>query len=104
MKTEIINSLTDIPASQWSQLSGKNNPFLTYEFLTQLEQCRCLDGHGWYPSHITLEQDGVLTGILPLYLKSNSIGEFVFDWSWAEAYQRVGLPYYPKLVSAVGRN
>ena len=101
MKTEIINSLTDIPASQWSQLSGKNNPFLTYEFLTQLEQCRCLDGHGWYPSHITLEQDGVLTGILPLYLKSNSIGEFVFDWSWAEAYQRVGLPYYPKLVSAV---
>lgn len=56
---------------------------------------------GWTPRHLTLYQDGVLRGAMPLYEKSHSWGEFVFDWAWAEAYQRAGLEYYPKLVSAV---
>ena len=101
MNIEVIESLGNIPADQWYQLIRNNNPFLEYEFLVQLEQCHCLDGHGWYPRHIILEQDGMLTGVLPLYLKDNSIGEFVFDWSWAEAYERAGGHYYPKMVSAV---
>ena len=100
-ETNIIHSLSGVAAKDWKQLNTSGNPFLEYEFMAQLEQCHCLDGHGWEPSHIILEQDGVLTGALPLYLKNNSIGEFVFDWSWAEAYQRVGRSYYPKLVSAV---
>lgn len=99
--SNIIHSLSGLAAKDWDQFDIAGNPFLEYQFLSQLEQCHCLDGHGWYPSHVILEQDGVLAGVLPLYLKSNSVGEFVFDWNWAEAYHRAGRPYYPKLVSAV---
>ena len=78
-----------------------NNPFLRHDFLAGLEQHKCLAGHGWLPCHLLLNDDDKLLGAMPLYLKDNSYGEFVFDWAWADAYERAGGQYYPKLVSAV---
>lgn len=109
----IIEDLAEIPAAQWdalrTQTSG-DNPFLAYAFLRALQDSRCASPTtGWTPQFITLwqeseqigEQNGELIGAMPLYLKSHSWGEFVFDWAWAEAYERHGLRYYPKLVSSV---
>lgn len=97
----IINSLADVSPPDWQNLAGTGNPFLQYPFLAGLEQHHCLDGHGWYPCHVIAEDGGGLAGAMPLYLKANSTGEFVFDWSWADAYERAGGRYYPKLVSAI---
>jgi predicted N-acyltransferase len=77
-------------------------PFLRHAFLRAAEDSGSVaPATGWTPRHLTLYQDGVLRGAMPLYEKSHSWGEFVFDWAWAEAYQRAGLEYYPKLVSTV---
>jgi predicted N-acyltransferase len=56
---------------------------------------------GWLPQHVQLQEGNQLVAVMPLYIKRHSYGEYVFDWSWAEAYQRHGLLYYPKLVSAI---
>ncbi|MDE2091615.1 MAG: N-acetyltransferase, partial [Gammaproteobacteria bacterium] len=79
------------------------NPFVRHEFLAALEHSGCVTAKtGWRPQHLSCTDEyGKLTGALPLYLKSHSYGEYVFDWTWAEAWQRAGLVYYPKLVSAV---
>lgn len=103
-RIEIHTSLDDIPAAEWNALEGGiDNPFLRHEFLANLERHRCVgELWGWRPRHITVrDETGALIGAVPLYLKDNSYGELVFDWSWAEAYQRNGLRYYPKLVSAI---
>lgn len=94
-------SLQEVATATWNALDTHGNPFLRHEFLAGLEQYNCLDDHGWYPCHLLAERDGELVGALPLYFKTNSIGEFVFDWNWAEAYEHAGGHYYPKLVSAV---
>jgi uncharacterized protein len=94
-------SLGTIAAEQWNQLSKQQNPFLRHEFLYGLETTKCLEPEGWIPRHITIETDGKLVAALPLYLRTNSYGEFVFDWAWADAYERAGGNYYPKLVSAI---
>lgn len=80
-----------------------NHPFLRHEFLHAMEVHHCVgEKFGWLPRHIGVYDDhGELLGAMPLYEKYNSYGEFVFDHAWADAYQRNGLPYYPKLVSAV---
>lgn len=104
MHTRRISQITDIPPEGWNALEGGiDNPFMRHEFLAGLEAHGCVGAKwGWHPCHLLLEgDDGGLLGALPLYRKDNSYGELVFDWSWAEAYQRAGLPYYPKLVSAV---
>ncbi|HTT08925.1 MAG TPA: GNAT family N-acetyltransferase [Gammaproteobacteria bacterium] len=101
LRIQLCSSLTEIPAAAWNRLASDATPFLRHEFLAGLEQCGCLRGHGWEPVHILAYEGGLLVGALPLYLKSNSHGEFVFDWDWAEAYQRAGRNYYPKLVTAV---
>lgn len=93
--------LTDISSKSWNNLAPKDNPFLRYEFLSGLETHNCLGAHGWYPCHILLNEGKRLTAALPLYIKTNSIGEFVFDWQWADAYEQAGGRYYPKLVSAI---
>lgn len=78
------------------------NPFLSHEFLQALETHQCAGERlGWRPCHITIYQDDMLKGAMPLYEKTNSSGEFVFDHSWAEAYHRNGIHYFPKLLSAV---
>jgi len=93
--------LHTIDAESWNRLTDATNPFLRYEYLHGLEQYDCLSGHGWSPCHLLAYSGNVLTGALPLYLKTNSYGEFVFDWAWADAYERAGGRYYPKLVSAI---
>ena len=103
MQIRVINQINSIPEYTWNRLEGGiDNPFIRHEFLSGLEECSCVgEKWGWHPCHLVLEDDdGMLLGAMPLYLKDNSYGEFVFDWSWADAYQRAGLSYYPKLVSS----
>jgi len=103
MATEICHQLSDVPADQWNALGDGDNPFIRHEFLAALEQHDCLgEEHGWLPHHVLYrDQDGRLLGAVPMYLKDNSYGEFVFDWGWADAYYRNGLEYYPKLVVSI---
>ncbi len=91
-----------MPAAEWDRLVGSDYPFLSHHFLFGLERTGCTDADsGWQPLHLVLRDAGEPVAALPLYLKSHSYGEYVFDWSWAEAWQRSGLHYYPKLVSAI---
>lgn len=105
MDTVLFDSFGDIPAPQWDHLAGRGQtpqPFVQHEFLAGLERCNCIGGHsGWQTQILGLRDNGELKAALPLYAKSNSMGEFVFDWAWADAYARHGLAYYPKLVAAV---
>lgn len=95
--------LGGITESAWQSLTGTDNPFLSYRFLKALEQSGCVSPEqGWLPQHLLLEDgEGQLLAALPLYLKNHSYGEYIFDWGWAEAYQRYGLNYYPKLSLAI---
>jgi predicted N-acyltransferase len=101
MIARFIRSLEAVDAAQWNALHLDGIPFLRHEFLLALEQKHCIDGDtGWTGNHLLLEDGtGRLLGAVPLYLKSHSWGEFVFDWSWAKAYSQAGLDYYPKLIS-----
>ncbi|MDP1707867.1 MAG: GNAT family N-acetyltransferase [Gammaproteobacteria bacterium] len=102
MDISVTPRLDNIAAAAWNALAGNDNPFLRHEFLVALERHGCVGRHaGWVPQHITAYDRGQLVGAAPMYLKYNSHGEFVFDWAWAEAYERNGMPYYPKLVVAV---
>ncbi len=109
----IVPALSEIPAAAWNALvktHGSNQPFLRHEFLSALEKTGCVGEAnaspektytGWQSAHITLWEEGALTGAIPAYLKYHSYGEYVFDWAWADAYQRNGLDYYPKLLAAI---
>ena len=98
---QIIDSLAHIPAAQWDALND-GNPFLSHAFLSALEASGCATPKtGWQAQFLALWQGDALIGAMPLYLKTHSYGEYVFDWAWAEAYERQGLAYYPKLISAV---
>ncbi len=103
MTVRVARSLADVDASQWNALAGGGEPFLRHEFLLALEESGCAAaGTGWDARHLLLHgADGELVGAMPLYLKSHSWGEFVFDFAWAEAYRRTGRDYYPRLVSTV---
>ncbi|MBL8298764.1 MAG: N-acetyltransferase [Rhodanobacteraceae bacterium] len=94
--------LADITAAAWDALRPDDNPFLSHAFLSGLEQHGCIRADlGWQPHHLALYHADHLVGAAPVYIKRNSHGEFVFDWHWAEAYERHGLDYYPKLLCAV---
>ena len=103
MKARVAASLADVDAAAWNALPGADAPFLRHEFLLALEASGCATAAtGWKGCHVLLEDEaGRLAGAMPLYLKSHSWGEFVFDFAWADAYRRAGLAYYPRLVSAV---
>lgn len=103
MRTEVLHGIDSVSAADWNRVSGTDHPFLRHEFLAALERHGCVgEQYGWLPRHIVARDDGGrLCGVVPLYLKDNSYGEFVFDWAWADAYHRAGLPYYPKLVAAI---
>ncbi len=103
MRIEVIEGLASVPVADWNQLHGTEYPFLRHEFLLALEETGCVGGDtGWSPCHLLLRNEaGRLLGAMPLYRKTSSYGEFVFDWAWADAYRRAGLRYFPKLVSAV---
>jgi predicted N-acyltransferase len=99
---EFLTSLDQVPAALWNSIAGTDYPFLRHEFLHGLEKTGCTTAEtGWQPCHLLLRQDGALAAIMPLYLKSHSYGEYVFDWSWADAWRQSGLAYYPKLVTAI---
>ncbi len=103
MQVRLIEDLGTIPATEWDALSGaRDNPFLSHAFLAGLEAHGCVGPHwGWTPQHLGLYQHEKLIAAVPLYRKTNSYGELVFDHAWADAYRRAGLDYYPKLVAAV---
>ena len=103
MHAHVVERIDDIPAADWNRVSGTAHPFTRHEFLAALEHHDCVgERFGWHPMHVVVhDAEGVLAGAAPLYLKDNSYGEFVFDWSWADAWHRAGLRYYPKLVSAI---
>ncbi|WP_279243986.1 GNAT family N-acetyltransferase [Candidatus Litorirhabdus singularis] len=102
IEARFIASISEIPAAQWNQLAGIDYPFLRHEYLLLLETSGCTDREsGWVPLHLTLFRGEQLIALMPLYLKSHSYGEYVFDWSWADAWHRNGRDYYPKLVTAV---
>lgn len=90
-----------MPAAAWDGL-GDGNPFTSHRFLLALEDSGSVGpGTGWQPRHMLAHQAGKLLGAMPLYLKSHSQGEYIFDFNWADAYQRAGGSYYPKLQAAV---
>jgi predicted N-acyltransferase len=96
------DAIDALPAAEWDRLADPDTPFLRHAFLAALERQGCLgERYGWLPRHLALrDESGALVAAAPCYLKFNSYGEFVFDWSWADAYRRAGLAYYPKLVVA----
>ncbi len=100
---KVHHHLSEISAQAWDSLRGNDYPFLSYPYLNALEQSGCVsDNSGWHPLHLTLEDDaGTLLAAMPLYLKSHSWGEYVFDWSWQEAWETAGEAYFPKLVTAI---
>lgn len=99
----IHQSLGDIPAAEWDACAGQTNPFVSYAFLSALEDSESVHRRqGWGPVHLTVEDDnGQVVGCAPLYMKSHSRGEYIFDYGWADAYERAGGQYYPKLLCAV---
>ncbi len=103
MQIETCDSLADIDAGEWNALGDGSNPFVRHEFLSALETNGCVAAEfGWHAFHLLLRNDNKeLIAAAPAYIKTNSYGEFVFDWAWAEAYERAGGEYYPKLICAV---
>jgi predicted N-acyltransferase len=102
MQVTVHDAIADISSSDWNALAGNDYPFLSHEFLSAAESSGSVSlDSGWSPRHLTISDTKGLRAAMPLYEKSHSWGEFVFDWAWANAYEQAGLDYYPKLVSAV---
>lgn len=103
MKIIFNKSISEVDKNQWDDLVPENEyPFLKYEFLKLLELTGSTGvSSGWVPMHLTVEHEDNLIAGMPLYLKNNSQGEFVFDHSWADAFYHHGINYYPKLVSSI---
>ncbi|CAH9018666.1 GNAT family N-acetyltransferase [Candidatus Nitrosacidococcus sp. I8] len=99
----ITQSIQSVAANQWNELVGTDNPFLRYEFFIALEVGNCLGSHiGWFPQYLLgKDLEDNLIGAAPLFLKTNSFGEFVFDYPWIEAWEQMVGRYYPKLVVAI---
>jgi len=99
---DIKHSIFDFNPHQWNACVPDNHPFLKFEFYQALEESKCIGPEiGWIPFYIHYSIDGVIKAILPIFLKSHSYGEFIFDWAWAQAYEKYGLDYYPKLLAAL---
>ncbi len=92
----------EVPREAWNALVGEESPFLEWEWLASLEETGCVGAEeGWAPRPLVLHEGGRLIAACPLYLKGHSEGEFVFDWGWADAAERAGIAYYPKLLVGV---
>ena len=102
MQVRVLESLAEVDAEEWDRLAGADDPFVEHRFLRCLEVSGSVgERSGWTPSHITVWDEERLVGALPMYTKSHSFGEYIFDWAWADASHRIGAPYYPKLVSMI---
>ena len=99
----LASSIGEVDAAEWDACAGADNPFLSHAFLRAMEESGSVcPKAGWLPQHLVLRDDeGVVLGVAPFYLKGHSYGEYVFDWGWADAFERAGGTYYPKLISAV---
>ena len=96
------SSLSNIKSSDWNECVGNDHPFLQYEFLYALEKSNSANSKtGWQPYHYIEQENDKIIALCPLYIKNHSFGEYIFDHSWADAYHRYGINYYPKLQSAI---
>lgn len=104
-KVQSHSSIDSIPSNEWNDLLDLESctPFIRHEYLDALEKSGCVsESTGWKPCHLTIRNhENHLIAAIPLYLKSHSYGEYVFDWSWANAFKEHGIEYYPKLLSAI---
>ena len=103
LNIQIGTEIAAINASEWDAIAGKQNPFLSHSFLAALEAGGAVGGNsGWEAMHLLLRaDDGQLLGAMPHYLKHHSYGEYIFDHGWANAFERAGGNYYPKLLGAI---
>lgn len=102
MEIRFADTIDAVEPGAWNRLVRDHDPFVSHEFLGALERQGCLgECFGWWPRHLLAFSGSELVAAVPQYLKNNSYGELVFDWAWADAYQRQGLAYYPKAVVAV---
>jgi len=107
IRARIAGTAAEIGAAVWNACANPDarpdpHPFTRYEFFAALEETDCATSRtGWQPVHLVIERGGAIAGILPLYLKDHSRGEYVFDWGWADAFERAGGDYYPKLQASV---
>ena len=103
LQAEVVERIGEVLPQDWDGLEASGNPFLRHAFLESLEACACVgEESGWQPRHVLVrEPRGTLVAAIPQYLKLHSWGEFIFDWSWAQASRRAGIEYYPKLLSAI---
>ena len=99
---KVARKIADVPQRDWDALAGKGSPFLKWDWLDSLEQTGCVsESTGWLPHHLIAERGREIIGACPMYLKLHSMGEFVFDYEWADAAHRLGIQYYPKLLVGV---
>ena len=102
MKIHFIESIKNIDETTWNNLVDSDYPFMKHSFLLSLEESKCVgEGTGCYTFHLLVKEEEDVIALMPMYIKTDSHGEFIFDWSWADAFYRNGLDYYPKLVSAI---
>ncbi|WP_073956463.1 GNAT family N-acetyltransferase [Thalassospira sp. TSL5-1] len=103
VELKTATDIHQIGADAWDACAGSANPFVSFAFLSAMEDSQSAHPDtGWQPFHIICQdEDGTIAGVAPLYVKGHSYGEYVFDWAWADAFQRAGGQYYPKLQSAV---
>jgi hypothetical protein len=99
----VLEGVKEVPRQTWDALLGPDSsPFMEWAWLDMLEETGCVGPDtGWMPAHLSLWRGDAMVAVAPSYVKGNSEGEFIFDWSWAEAAHRMGLAYYPKVVVAV---
>jgi predicted N-acyltransferase len=98
----VVRKIAEVAREDWDGLAGGLSPFLKWDWLDSLEQASCVNEKtGWLPHHIVVEKAGRLIGACPMYLKLHSMGEFVFDYEWAEAAHHAGIQYYPKMLVGV---
>ncbi|EED36106.1 conserved hypothetical protein [Luminiphilus syltensis NOR5-1B] len=101
MELSVHHSIGELAASDWLSWFGDDYPFISHAFLLGLEQTGCTGANqGWQPSHLVLREANKVIAAVPAFLKTHSYGEYVFDWAWADAWERSGKRYYPKLVTA----
>ena len=102
LEIRLADSLDGVTEAEWQSLLTCSQPFCSYSFLHALEASGSLtEEMGWTVSHALVYKGDSLIAAMPSYIKTNSHGEFVYDWAWAEAYGRYGVPYYPKLLSGI---
>ncbi|TMA11863.1 MAG: hypothetical protein E6J89_06460 [Deltaproteobacteria bacterium] len=98
----VVRKMSEVEGADWDRVLDRGSPFMKWHWLDSLEQSGCVsEKTGWLPHHIIVERAGEIVGACPMYLKLHSMGEFVFDFEWAEAAHHLGIRYYPKMLVGV---